>query len=412
MAALRSVCFSRLIVIHRFRVRLRRLSGYFAIGLGLFVSRPVAQTTADPAAATGPAETLTAAEQAELQALLGATLQTSITVRGSLGWRDNLLYSPFTPVARTFARGEIEALFWRPSRGAWEFLSFLNGDVLRYLSPPAETGGEYTWFAHGEARWEPAPTARVGLKADGFLQNSVIDLSETEATRVVLPARTHGGYFTANLRLTLPGGVTLEPLGQAKRTRYRDFPGDHDETKFGSRLEWKRSDRLILSLGWFEASRRYDERNDYTAGGRPRADTRLRFRQQEADVRLASQWQSHGDWSAAISAGRLENRDGTSGYFDYDQERIRLELGWEQAAWSVSLDAEAKRVEYALQTVGIGIAPPKRRADEFDVVARLERTLGDRWTLLLEHHWERSRANQAEFSYRANTVLAGVQREF
>ena len=34
------------------------------------------------------------------------------------------------------------------------------------------------------------------------------------------------------------------------------------------------------------------------------------------------------------------------------------------------------------------------------------------WTVFGEHRWERSRSNELDFRYRANTVLAGVQRSF
>ena len=43
---------------------------------------------------------------------------------------------------------------------------------------------------------------------------------------------------------------------------------------------------------------------------------------------------------------------------------------------------------------------------------RVERELNPRWQVFGEHRWEHSRSNEAGFSYRANTVLAGVQRTF
>ena len=92
-------------------------------------------------AAVAPAATseLPPELQAELDALQRSSWHPSATARASLGWRDNLLLSPFSPVERGFARAEIEALLLRPMRRHWEFVSFLNGDVLRYFAPPPET---------------------------------------------------------------------------------------------------------------------------------------------------------------------------------------------------------------------------------------------------------------------------------
>jgi hypothetical protein len=352
--------------------------------------------------------------QAELDALRSGGWITATTLRTSVGWRDNVLLSPFAPLGRAFGRGEVETMLVRPQHGPWEFVSFLNGEVVRYFSPPAETGGEQQWVLHLEGRWQPVDPLRLSLKAVGYLRDLVVDLSETEARRVVAPTRVRGGYVTLAPRLMLPGHFRFEPLVVAKRSDYRDYAGDYDETKAGGRLEWRRTDALVLSAGWFDLRRRYSQRNEYTAGGRALAGTQLRFRQREGELKVRSTFKGRdgAEWTAALGAGRLENRDGASGYFDYNQQRARLELGWRRAPWRVNLEGEARRLDYLNQTVGAGLAPPARLHDDHDLLLRVEREFNPRWTLFLEHRWERSRSNEVEFSYRANTALAGVQRAF
>jgi hypothetical protein len=374
------------------------------------VSSPGPAPNSPPPA--GPSTSLTAAEEAELAALQSGGWEPTGALRASLGWRDNILLSPFQPAARAFARTELDFMLWRPAHGAWEFLGMFNGDVLRYFNPPPETGGDQQWFLHGETRWQPIDAARLSLKADGFLQDTVIDLSETEATRVALPTRTRGGFLTAAARVKLPRNFTLEPSAQVRRTDYRDFPGDFNETKSGARLEWQRSEALALSAAWFEHTRRYATRNQFTAGGRALSNTRLRLTQREGEVRAVMHGSAGGKWRGAVTLGELHTRDGASGYFDYDERRARVELSWERGPWQISFDGEAKRMEYRVQTVGIGINPPARVMEDFDAVARIERTFAPLWSWFGEEHWERSRGNEREFTYRANTVLAGVQRSF
>ena len=364
------------------------------------------------AGAAGSSAPLPPDIQAELDLLLPRPWRPSGLVRTSLGWRDNILLSPFAPISRAFGRVEIETMVWRPMRDRWEFLSFLNGDVLRYFSPPAESGGEQQWSLHAEGRWQPVQPMRLSLKATGYLRDMVIDFSEDETTRVPVPARARGAYLTAVDRITLPGGFWLEPTMQVKRADYRDYPGDYTETRLGGRLQWRRSDALVLSAAWFEHRRRYAERTELSAGGRARPGTHLRFQQRDAEVKAGTAWHAAGDWKLTGTAGRLENRDGASGYFDYNQKRARLELNWERARWRATFDAEAKRFDYLGQTVGTGLAPPTRLAEDYDLRLRAERDLANGWAVFAEHHWERSRSNEAGFSYRANTALAGVQRSF
>lgn len=350
--------------------------------------------------------------QAELDALKAVSWHPSTTIRGALGWRDNVLLSPFAPIERGFGRAELEAMLFRPMRNRWEVVSFLTGDVLRYFDPPAETRGEQQWAIHAEGRWQPIDAARLAVKGAGYFRDMVIDLSETEARRVVAPTRVRGGYVSSAVRLSLPAGFRLEPGVQVKRTDYRDYAGDFDEARNGGRLEWRGWRRLVVSAAWHESRRDYAQRIQYTAGGRPLPGTQLEFRQRDGEFGVRTSWDMAGAWMAAVSAGRLENRDGASGYFDFNQRRARMELQWEAARWRVHLDADTRRLDYLVQTVGAGLVPPPRIVDDHELTLRIERKLGAAWLAFAEHRWERSRSNEVDFSYRANTFSLGIQREF
>lgn len=381
---------------------------FLAICLALSLLPARAQSTA-PAEVTSAPPALPAGAAPEPNASSGWAH--TATVRTALGWRDNVVLSPFTPIGRAFGRAELESFAIR-SRENWEFLSFVNGSVLRYFSPPPETSGEQEWFGHGELRWRHWPAWRLALKADAFFQDAVIDLSETGALRIVAPTRVQGAFATAATRVALPAGFALEPQFQVKRTDYRSFPGDYDEVRLGGRLEWKRSERLSLSAAWFEHRRGYTERQQYTAGGRARQGTHLRFWQRSGELKASTAWQTEGAWTAAVSAARLENRDHSSGFFDYNQKEVRLELTWERSRWKTKIEGEAKRLDYLVQTVGAGVTPPARLADNFEASVLVERELNAVWSVFAQQRWERSRSNEIGFSYRANTVLAGIQRVF
>lgn len=338
--------------------------------------------------------------------------ETTSTLRGSLGWRDNALLSPFAPIQRSFARGEAEIFVYRAFGDTAELVSFLNLDLLRYFSPPEETQGDEQWFAHLEGRWQPRRAVRAVLKADAFLEDTVIDLSETELRRLVAPTRAQGAFATALVRVALPAGFVLEPQVQVKRVDYREFPGDYDATRGGLRFQWSLRPALTLSAAWLEHERRYANRNQYSASGRALPGTRLRFRQREGELRAESRWSVRGDWRVSTVLGRLENRDRASGFFDYDQKHVRLVMEWERQAWQWTVEGEARRTDHLGQTVGAGIAPPARMAEFFETRVRGQRRLGTVWAVFAEHRWERNRSNEYGFSYRANTILAGLQRDW
>lgn len=380
-------------------------TGLALAGLAVLRAETVSPPAAPPAPAALPPEL-----QAELDALQKAW-HPSAAARASVGWRDNVLLSPFAPIDRAFARGEIEAMMIRPLRDRWEFISFLNADVLRYFSPPPESGGEQQWSLHMEGRWQPMDRTRLALKGVGYLRDMVIDLSETEARRVVAPTRVRGGYVVAAPRVSV-ARLQFEPWVQVKRTDYRDYAGDYDEVRTGGRVEWRQSPALAVSAAAFEGRRSYDQRTEFGASGRALPGTHLRFRQRDGEIKVRTRWTRGGEWSVNGMLGRLENRDRASGYFDYNQQRARLETDWHRGAWRLNLNAETRRMNYLGQTVGSGIAPPPRISDDHEIAVRAEWEMDARWMLFGEHRWERARSNETEFGYKANTVLAGVQRSF
>ena len=345
------------------------------------------------------------------------------TVRGSVGWRNNVTVSPFHPIDRAFARGEVELFVLRPLGEHFDFVSFLNADLLRYVSPPPDVPGEDQYLAHVEGRWHPTQYLRTALKALGFMQTTYIDPSLTEGSQQTpLRVRVRGGFATLTPRLSLPGGFTIEPSLQLKRIAYTGYHGDYTASRPGVRLEWKRHDWLALSAAVYEHVRHYRE---LTASPTPRPNLynpRLSLHQREGELKATSSFKAAGEWTVAVTVGRLENRDRATGYYDYDQDRANLEVSWQRAAWHVTVTGDAKRLDYLTQKVGFGLASarPARITDVYEVSARIERELGAQWSVFAEERWERNRSNATDdidrrikpFDYRTNTALVGVQRSF
>jgi hypothetical protein len=367
-----------------------------------------------------PAADASGGDQRQMQAQLSAMLaalalpvwQHSATLETELGYRDNLTLTPFTPTGRAFFRTDVEALTLRLPTSAWEAFAFLDGEVTRYFSPPPQIAGEQQWFAHAEARWKPTNRWRVAGALQGYYQDEVIDLSSTEAVRVVAPMKVLGGIGTLTGRADLPAGWAVEAVGSVHRSDFRQSDADFVEPKAGLRLEWNHGGRWAVAATAFERKRRYDSREEYTAFGRALTGTRLCFRQREAEISAKYAWTAHGKWTAKLGAGLLTSRDGASGFFDYDQRRGQGEITWEATPWTLAVEGSASRYRYLVQTVGIGLDPPLRRRDENAAKFRVSRTVAKGWIVFGEYRWERSDTNEDNEDYRVLTAGAGLRREF
>lgn len=301
------------------------------------------------------------------------------------------------------------------------FIAFVDGDVLRYISPPPGLSGEDQVIGHVEGRWQALSWLRASLKAVGFAQSTFIDPSISEgAQEPPLWVRFKGGNITFSTRITLPAGFALEPSLQGKAIRYREYAGDYNESRPGIRLSWTRNGRLELSAAYFQSTRRYAQLTQSTAGNRPLPGQLLSLHQREAEVRAATKFDALGKWTIATALGRLENRDRSRGFLDYDQDRIRVDTSYERSRWSVTFSADARRLDYLVQKVGAGLVSerPARIAEGYGLDLRIEREFSERWSAFAENRWERNRSNVVDddgvrpFSYTTNTALVGVKRTF
>lgn len=329
--------------------------------------------------------------------------------RVSCGYSDNLLLSPFSPLRSSFVEAAAELLFLRSTWSDWEFSAFLQGSHRRYQISDPLVRDETGWFSRVEGRWNGWPRLRLSLALSAFGETSVIDLSDTEASRLVVVARLRGVSAGAAVRFNLNDQTSLLLAARPSRTDYLSFAGDFAAIENRARLEWRLAPRLTAGIDWVELQRDYAARPQYTAGGRPVAGTRLSFRQSGGEASLTLALDSRARRRLTLIAGKTTNQDRASGYFDYRQRRGGLRLDWSAGLWRTTLEGQLKRDVYPVQTGGTGIAPPPRRSQHLEGELRGERMLSSRWTVLATLGREHASGNLAEFTYTANTTSVGLR---
>ena len=123
-------------------------------------------------------------------------------------------------------------------------------------------------------------------------------------------------------------------------------------------------------------------------------------------------WGRSAEWKAQTRLSVLDYRDNGSGYFDYRQRALRERVKWERGPWMAELEGGARRRDFSVQTVGIGLSPPLRVKEVYFGNFRVERKISDRWKMFAEDKWERSRCNDPVASYRVNESLLGLSRSW
>ncbi len=385
-------CVKRLV-----RLILFLSAGFYSAGLARGEATPTA--TNDPLAGLPP----------DVVALLTGKTKwtTSVSGEASFGFNDNVLLSFTRPERSAFARYGVEAFAWHLPRGGTDYLGLVSAEQTHYFS--SETvNRESNAIAFLQWRHRFGDWLKFGLDLRGIYSDEIYDVSDSDLVRAVVQQKRLGGTGGAHVRLTPRPWVFLELQGLGTRDRYDDH---FDDAKLGdgtARIGFNFRDHVELSIGGAERRRHYDERVQYTLGGRP-LSALLEIKEHEHDAKLETNWGEVNRWSTVTQVGELDYDDNGTGYFNYRRKFAAQKIEWRNERWRVAFHGAAKRSDYEFQTQGSGLAPPLRIKDYYETRLRVERKLGARWTVYAVYTWERSRSNDPLAEYRLNEGLLGAR---
>ncbi len=358
-------------------------------------------------AATGSAGEAADEELAKL--LAGRTTwSASASFDAAFGYKDNLLLSHAGEERSTFARGVAELVLLRLPTGPLEFSYFASGERTHFFSGDVVRDLSQAW-SRAEVGWWLGDKVRLGLPVTGYHAHDVFDVSDTDVERSVAELRVKGAMLGPQVRWNLARSFWLEAQALGDRKRYDDGANDGTVGEGNFWLGWIHSERLEVRVGALRRWRNFDRRARYSAAGRELAGTVLKIAEQEVQARVDAVWDAAKRWRTNTRVALLHYRDNGSGYFNYRELRADQEVEWKTEQWLVRLSATATRIEFGVQTVGLGLRPAMRVKDEYSAGLRAERKLTRRWTVLGEYEWERSRSNDLLASYRVNEGLLGLR---
>jgi len=329
-------------------------------------------------------------------------------VETAVGFKDNLVLSADNEERSSFARGGVEFLIMRVPTGPLELSLFGQADGTRFLTGEAIKDERKLWL-HAEAAYRLGSRWKVTLPATGYYDAGVFDQSATDAERIVAELQVKGLMVSPAVRWDFKPGWWLEAQASGERKRYDDGANDGEVCGQDLRLGWSPAKRLELRLKGVRRWRSFESRALFNAAGRELVGTELKVDEREVELRADVGWDRAGHWRTTTRVGLLHYRDNGSGYFNYRDLRATQDVEWKRGDWLVRLETAVNRIEFGVQTVGLGLAPPARVKDEYEAALRVERQWSARVAVFGDYRWERSRCNDAIASYRVNECLLGVR---
>lgn len=340
--------------------------------------------------------------------LLGTTV--SVGLRGSAGYKDNVLLTESGSIESAFARAEVDAFVWRPPAALTDIYWALSGSETQYVDAPSDARHERVWITQGELRYAIGTYFKAGLSVQGYHQDQVLDLSSSGVGTFRARLKVYGVTGGPSLRWEIRNPWWFEVSAAWKLETYDGADEDYDEPGTVLRVGRKFGKRHDLSAAWLWRRRGYHDRSAYTVGGRPLLGTDLSTSWHQAELRFVSKWSA--SWSTTLKLAGDQLRDSASGYFDYDHWRADIDVAWRRDPWKLRLTASRGFYDYTIQIAGTGFDPPPREIRQTRAAFTAERKITDRFSAFAEVETERYKTNETGGSYRLNTALAGIAYDF
>jgi len=291
--------------------------------------------------------------------------------------------------------------------------------------------GDYTYYPDGNAvdheasllglaqlKLDLSPRWQAALDLQYLFVDQVIDTSITETIPTNAPVRGHGLTIRPSIRTDLPRNYWIE-FGFGPTRQYLDDPFD-DYWEGGPKLVIGRDygNRSSIGLSYELKQRFYDTRKEVSlsTSNMPSADvpgTELQFQMHEVELTLRHNWDEQRRWRTATRLQFLANRDGGTGYFDYQRYQASQQLRYVAKKWEAKAQARISYYDFSHQRVDDTDPESDLRAKTVVAVGlRGERAFSRHIKLFADYSFEQSISNGATDEYRVNKVAAGVDCEF
>lgn len=332
----------------------------------------------------------------------------STSAAASYGFKDNLLLSFAAEERSPFVRGNIEFVLIRVPQDQFDLSFFAEAEGTRYTSGQTLHDDGKVWV-QTEPAYRLGETLRFALPVTGYYYDQVFDVSDTEVERLVAELKVTGVMLGPSVRWDFNPAWWIEAQGVVQRKRYDDRVNDGDVGEGSVRLGWTHGGWLEARLTGARRWRDFESRTQFSSAGRELLGTALKVSEREAEARFDISWDAASRWETSTRLSVLHYRDNGSGYFNYREHKVAQDLEWTAEPWLVRIGGSASRIDFGVQTVGLGINPPGRLRDEYTGEVRVDRKLNPRWTIFGGYIWERTRSNDAVASYTVNEGLLGVR---
>jgi hypothetical protein len=326
------------------------------------------------------------------------------------GYKDNVLLGYNNTTGSPLVAGGVDLIFFRLPSNGWEYLLMGSAEYVRYLSA-REAEQEVMAFAQGQVKKTFLELWVASLSAEYFHFDQVFDTSVFQEQLGTIRLLGHSAILRPSVGTELTPEWRLDLELPVTRQMFDEFVDDYWEV--GPKLTLVREYGRKSSIsGIYQFQRRlHDTREAREADGQIIPGLPLEFTQHEVSANWRHFWGHDRRWRSVTRLSLLRNVDNGGGHYDYLRPQISEQLRFQAGGWSAIAEGRISRFFYDHQRIADG-ASAKRERTMFRLVLRGEKSLPRSWKTFAQYEHERALSNLDFDRYAANTVSAGIAREF
>lgn len=334
----------------------------------------------------------------------------SVTLRGAIGYKDNVLLSKSAPQGSAFWLSGLDFTLIRASlEGGPKVTFFVSGEDRRYFSVP-DVEKEQLLLAQAKISQTFFENWTVGLVGQYLYADQVFDATSAEQIPAILPVKSQNIQFAPSIARDLPWDTTLELNFTPERQIFQEPLDSYWEMGPQLLFTKKYGNRSEATLSYTYDDRQYDTRHPLTLQFSPLTNSVLRFQQHEFEASVNHSWDRARHWRTRTKMLFELSQDNGVGFYDFSRYRLTQRFGYYAKTWRATVEGKFLHYDYDVQPVpGTGQI---RSLSEYVVTFHAEKTLWKKLSVFLESEYDKVESNYAIEQYDANTIMTGIDWEF
>jgi hypothetical protein len=334
-----------------------------------------------------------------------------IALYSGVGYKDNVLLSPFNPRGSAFVIDGVDLAVMRLPLDGWQVEGVVVGDDIRYWRNVG-TNSEDSLICSLRVQRELADGWRVALEGRGLDEKQVLDISTSEAVPATALVKGYGITATPSLRKDFQDGLWVQVEVPVTRWSLAAPLDDYWELGPLVTVGYNISQYSDLAASYGASYQPHDNWVALDRYGRPLPQL-LEIFQDRTELAWHQYWDSKRRLRSSTRLIFADDQDNGGGYFNYYEYQIVQDVLWQTANWQIKASVQQVYELYPVEGVGVLNGQHLDR-NLTDLSFEVQRRLFKHFKGFGKFEYQRGHSNYAAGAgnYTTRTYSCGLRWEF